>query len=70
MRVIVRVREHPDAYRTRVEALGGHVLRTLRLVPALVVDAPKATVERLRKEPWVVRVEPDEEVSAQDNPSI
>jgi len=66
MRVIVRVGKDPEEYSDTVQEMGGRVVRVLRLVPALVVEAPDDVVEILRNEPWVVSVEPDREVGIED----
>ena len=49
-----------------VEQLGGNVVHSYRLVPAVAATAPGRVISRLAAHPRVVRVEPDGEVHISD----
>lgn len=67
-RMIVRVRGDLGSAAERVASLKATVIRRLALINALVVSASAETAERIRREGWVVSVEPDRKVSTQRRP--
>lgn len=65
VRLIVRVRGDIDKQAGLLEAMGCHVLSSLRLINAVAVECTSAQALRLADEPWVELIEPDAVVSAQ-----
>jgi len=63
--VLIHYTQPPgDAQLEEVRANGGVVYRTFTIVPAVAAKVPRAALEKIRKQPEVVAIEPDGEVMA------
>ena len=63
--VIITYSERPGASDvSRIWRQGGRVKHIFHLIPAISADVPAPAIDPLRRNPWVVAVEPDTEVRA------
>ena len=60
--LLVRTRDAPEDCAPRAEALGFRVRHRFRLTRTLALTGPATAVPHLAAEPWVERIEPDEEM--------
>ena len=61
---IIRLKTLTPEIEKAVTEAGCRVYRRLQLLPSLAVEAPATTLMTLATEPWVQRIEPDQEVRA------
>ena len=61
---IIRLQALTPEVEKAVTDAGCRVYRRLQLLPSLAVEAPASTLMALAAEPWVQRIEPDQEVRA------
>ena len=65
--VLILFASHPDAAeQDEVRRLGGNVRHAYRIVPALAANLPEAAIEALRRNPRVIAVDEDVEITASD----
>lgn len=64
VRLIMRTREEPKAYRSFLARKGIKVKRELALIKALAIECEASSALALLREGWVVSLEEDKEVRA------
>ncbi len=64
VKAIIRVETLTPEVEKAVTDAGCRVYRRLQLLPSLAVEAPATALMALATEPWVQRIEPDQEVRA------
>ncbi len=64
VRLIVRTRDKPQAYRSLLARKGIKVKRELALIKALAIECEASSALALLRERWVVSLEEDKEVRA------
>jgi len=64
VRLILRTRDEPKAYRSLLTRRGIEVKRELALIKALAIECEASSALALLREKWVVSLEEDREVRA------